>query len=160
MTYGTSFDEEMRNWADFHLTEVEYLPCFVNYGFEDTVVPESAMKNLLMNKGALSIFYLADQNAINEEYQSVYNPEGGWGDHVVTVVGWDDTFPKEHFNTETPEDDAWLVKNSWGTDDPYMDGGYFWLLYYDKSLIAAPIMRPQMRTLIGKAGFTIRSAGR
>ena len=26
---------------------------------------------------------------------------------------------------------AWLLRNSWGDDSPYMNGGYFWLSYYD-----------------------------
>ena len=26
---------------------------------------------------------------------------------------------------------AWLLRNSWGTEAPYMNGGYFWLSYYD-----------------------------
>lgn len=33
-------------------------------------------------------------------------------DHVVTVIGWDDHFPKEYFKTPAQQDGAWIVYNS------------------------------------------------
>ena len=33
-------------------------------------------------------------------------------DHVVTVIGWDDHFPKEYFKTPAEQDGAWIVYNS------------------------------------------------
>ena len=69
-------------------------------------------------------------------------------DHCVCVVGYDDNFPKEYFldpNGTIGGDGAFLVKNSWGRDygDPDYNwtwgsggSGYFWLSYYDQSLIS------------------------
>ena len=70
-----------------------------------------------------------------EDYQHI--------DHFITVVGWDDNYSRDNFNTTPPGDGAWIVKNSWGTayDEPINigndkvttvgDNGWFYLSYYD-----------------------------
>lgn len=56
--------------------------------------------------------------------------------HVVAVIGWDDSFPKERFNQfSRPENDgAWLVKSSWGTGRG--ENGCYWISYEDKYLFS------------------------
>ena len=56
-------------------------------------------------------------------------------DHGVTVVGWDDNYPKDSFNSSTKPagDGAWLIKNSYGTDFG-KEKGYFWASYYNPSI--------------------------
>lgn len=68
--------------------------------------------------------------------QYTYEAEGT--NHAVTIVGWDDNFPREYFTEGhlPPANGAWIVKNSWGTD--WGTDGYFYLSYYDKN-----IMNPQ-----------------
>ena len=57
--------------------------------------------------------------------------------HAVTLVGWDDNFPRSDFiSSRQPNGNgAWLVKNSWGTDwgiEINGERGYFWISYEDK----------------------------
>jgi len=56
--------------------------------------------------------------------------------HVVAVIGWDDSFPKERFNSfSRPKNDgAWLVKSSWGTG--HGENGCYWISYEDKYLFS------------------------
>lgn len=60
------------------------------------------------------------------------NAEG----HVVAVVGWDDSFPKNRFTpVSRPQNDgAWLVKSSWGQKRG--ENGYYWISYEDKYLFS------------------------
>lgn len=64
---------------------------------------------------------------------------GDWEDltpgrqfHAVTIVGWDDNYPKENFNANMrPKNDgAYIILNSWGTD--YGNKGYYYVSYEDK----------------------------
>ena len=67
--------------------------------------------------------------------------------HIVTIVGYDDTFPKKYFNDPNRTiggNGAWIAKNSWGSSDSDDLGsyemwgsggsGYFYISYYDQSL--------------------------
>ncbi len=42
-------------------------------------------------------------------------------DHAVSIIGWNDNFPKESFNEDAqPESDgAWIIRNSWGEKEEY-----------------------------------------
>lgn len=51
-------------------------------------------------------------------------------DHASTIIGWDDTYPKEHFhNNKVKNNGAWIVKNSWGENFHGKEKGYFYLSY-------------------------------
>ena len=70
-------------------------------------------------------------------------------------MGWDDDYPRENFieGHEPPENGAFLVRNSWGSDynefptngyrhwgieqEENKHNGYFWVSYYDKTLQCA-----------------------
>ena len=64
--------------------------------------------------------------------QYVDVPEGA--NHEVSIIGWDDNFPKEKFLITPPGNGAWIIKNSYGSD--WGDKGYLYVSYYDKSLLA------------------------
>ncbi len=90
--------------------------------------------------------------------------------HAVTIVGYDDNFPKEYFND--PEgriggDGAFIVRNSWGSwensdvsaSDPWGNNGdgYFYLSYYDETMndIFTIDMRPEEDESDGAVGKVV-----
>lgn len=115
----------------------------------------TAIKQSIIDYGAIAMSYNSGWNNYagekkvydeNGEYQytTYYIPEEVGTDHAITIVGYDDSIPKENFNPDInghgPETDgAWLVRNSWTTDNEegkYYNSyyGYFWLSYCDKSI--------------------------
>ncbi len=100
------------------------------------------IKKMITDYGAVSMSIYAKGNASNN-YNGYYNSEtnGFYGtssssNHAVTIVGWDDDFAASAFNTTPAGDGAWLVRNSWSSSD-YEEAfnGYFWLSYYNGTLI-------------------------
>ena len=98
-----------------------------------------AIKNHIMNNGAIfSSFYVdaGASNSTNSAYYSSLNHAYYFnGDietnvnHAVTIVGWDDTYSKNNFRTTPSSDGAYIVLNSWG--DSWGESGYFYISYED-----------------------------
>ena len=91
-----------------------------------------AVKAAILSNGSvgISVYYRADD--LNTQTSAYYNPSYTATNHAVTVIGWDDAFPAEAFNTLPPEDGAWLIKNSAG--EAYGEDGCFWLSYADAAI--------------------------
>ena len=52
--------------------------------------------------------------------------------HDVVIVGWDDKYAKENFNTEIEADGAFICMNSWG--EAFGEDGIFYVSYYDSNI--------------------------
>ena len=83
----------------------------------------------IMEHGAVtrSYYHVKTSPYYNADTCAYYNSSVRSGGHAITLVGWDDNYPKENFGTQPSENGAWLVKNSWDTD--WGDNGYFWMSY-------------------------------
>lgn len=78
-------------------------------------------------KNATSSSYYYNRNRSSYYYDGDQTPN-----HDVVIVGWDDNYPKEYFNTEPVGDGAFICKNSWGQD--FGDEGFFYISYYDTNI--------------------------
>jgi len=52
--------------------------------------------------------------------------------HDVVIVGWDDNYSKDNFNTEIEADGAFICMNSWG--EAFGKDGIFYVSYYDTNI--------------------------
>ena len=150
------------------------------YSFNEEGV--AAIKLELAKGNGVSIGYFADESKpgqktgddgfMNTTNWAQYYVGLAMANHAVTVVGYDDNYPKENFkrtskgkeseNSIPPADGAFIVKNSWGAltqedkdtatydedGNPIYknpnarswginDTGYFYLSYYDNSIVSA-----------------------
>ena len=92
------------------------------------------IKKALIKYGSIHITYNGCQKApdYNEDTFAQYQNTSSEQNHAVSLVGWDDNFPKEKFLITPPGDGAWIIKNSWGD---FGDNGYQYISYYDISII-------------------------
>lgn len=102
-----------------------------------------AIKQAIKENGAVAsnYYHFYEDNRYLNEKEWAYYCDIPANNHAISIVGWDDNYPASNFNAigqdgnkKGPEGNgAWLVKNSfselWGI------GGYFWLSYYDVSLM-------------------------
>lgn len=100
----------------------------------EVLLDDADVKNWIKENGSATVEFCYDDSYLyNDEAYYCYD-KGLSSNHIVTIVGWDDTYSYSNFN---PDDQpsasgAWLCKNSWGTD--WGDSGYFWLSYMDESI--------------------------
>ena len=137
--------EEYRFTKDFLLRESFLLPSPAgeddegNYRYNADAVKQ--IKQQLLQKRGVSIGFRADVSNPDQEQEEEglylntktwahYTWDEGSPNHEVTLIGWDDYYPKENFvsDHQPPADGAWLVKNSWGSgENQFPDSGrYTW----------------------------------
>lgn len=114
MYYGGS---DLAKSGYYHLDSVESIPVNID-----------SIKEKLTSAGALYAGIYIDERYFNEGSTSYYYPNELYGNHAVTIVGWDDNYSKENFSTVPEGDGAWIAKNSWGTE--FGNDGYFMVSYY------------------------------
>ena len=129
-----SIPEEYRFARDYYLKESILLPSPAR---EYTLGPyvyrpeiNRLIKEQLLMKRGVSIGFMADVSRPDQDLSEtgVYLNNVTWAhytwkseiaNHAVTIIGWDDNYPKENFlaDHQPPGDGAWLVRNSWGSGE-------------------------------------------
>lgn len=102
------------------------------------------IKEAIVEYGSVSSYLLSKATSeegtptgyYNEKTNAKYVNSTEIGNHVISIVGWDDNYSKDNFLITPPGDGAWIVKNSWGSE--WGDNGYMYVSYYDGSLSTDP----------------------
>ena len=136
-----SIPEEYRFARDYYLTESVLLPSPAHNStlsvYEYHPEANRLIKEQLLMKRGVSIGFMADTSRpdqdlsengvyLNNRTWAHYTWEDTGANHGVTIIGWDDNYPKENFLPEhqPPENGAWLVRNSWGSgEEAFPDSG-------------------------------------
>ena len=92
-----------------------------------------AVKKAIMTYGAVGESYYHNNTYYKASTNAYCNNTNTSTNHAITLVGWDDNFSKTNFKNQPEHDGAWLVRNSWGSDNMSIYG-YFWISYEDTSL--------------------------
>ncbi|MBQ3385464.1 MAG: hypothetical protein IJG59_09700 [Erysipelotrichaceae bacterium] len=126
--------EEMRFCQDFRLLYSHMLPSPAQINFVGNYMyyrdATNMIKEELLDKKGVLIGFCADTSLPSQQVtEGVYINLNNWAhytwtesamaNHAVTIVGWDDNYPRENFLKDhmPPENGAWLVKNSWGSGE-------------------------------------------
>lgn len=128
-------DESLRFNSVAHLQNMR------KFSKNDTFI----IKQNLMEKGAMAFSYFipSDIECMSPQcgfYQTLYvpgDPERSkvkGGGHTVTLVGWDDNYPKENFNEAPPGNGAWILRNTWGENASRTEKGFFYMSYYEPGI--------------------------
>jgi C1A family cysteine protease len=93
----------------------------------------NAIKEAILKYGSLSVTYYSTTKEpyYNKNTSAQYYDGNKTTNHMVSVVGWDDTYSASNFIKTPPKDGAWIIKNSYGLD--FGEDGYNYISYYDTS---------------------------
>ena len=104
----------------------------------------NAIKSELYKGHGVSLAISVSHPGFIQKNMAAYCNGDYTADHAVTVVGYDDDYPRENFvdrddsgeiikGSLPPENGAFIIKNSWGIIDSENDG-YIYMSYYDNSI--------------------------
>lgn len=111
-----------------HMQNAYWIPLSVEASNQQLV------KKMIMEYGAVATAYMHEDRYYRQDTCAYYVQEDMSINHAVSIVGWDDNFGRDKFNSgsQPVNNGAWLVRNSWGSS--WGDKGYFWISYEDASL--------------------------
>lgn len=93
------------------------------------------LKEMIINNGAVTYNYNTNiKQNISDITGTINNKVSNGTNHTTVLVGWDDSFDKNHFKVSPENNGAFIMKNSWGTG--FGDSGYYYVSYEDSYLFS------------------------
>ena len=117
---------------DIHVQDAIFVP-------NNEIPNGTKLKEAIIKYGSLAVSYYGQSTYdesnpyYNDTTYAQYVDKPLNPNHAVSIVGWDDNFPKENFLITPPGDGAWIVKNSWGPG--WGNDGFLYVSYYDQTLL-------------------------
>lgn len=110
-----------------------------NVRYLDIKNDPDSVKQAIMDYGAVYISYnhTSSYYSLSNGYSLYYNPNDVNTNHDVVIVGWLDNLSASTWpaGKRPPSNGAWLVRNSWTTDQSTAtEYNYFYMSYNDASL--------------------------
>lgn len=124
--------ESTKKQTAYRATDVKFFQ--KDYKEDESLTQDSIeqIKKAVYNNGGVAALVNWNYLYIKNDAMNTTDLNARQGlNHAVVIVGWDDDYNKSNF-LHTPKDNgAFLVRNSWGTNDH----GYYWVSYEDKSIV-------------------------
>ncbi len=119
---------------------------------EIIILPDNdpdTVKRAVMEMGSVETSIYMDLRYINDR-SDFYDPDTASycctaqmaPNHDITIIGWDDDFPKEAFTQPVRRNGAFLCENNWGTQ--FGQDGYFYVSYEDRTIGNDNIIYPEI----------------
>ena len=108
--------------SEMHIQNVAWIS-----PLDGTEARKNALKSAIRRYGAVATAIGWFSSCEKGDAYYYYGNNGP--NHAITVIGWDDSFPKAKFNRTPPGNGAWIIKNSWGEN--YGDNGFYHVSYHD-----------------------------
>lgn len=127
---SSSYDSSAN--SDLRATDIEFFAPEYNEDFSLTAESIDKVKAAVMEYGSVYAYMCWDGAKLsNNNAYCITTPRSQSNiNHAITVVGWDDNYSADNFQPDTANNDgAWIIQNSWGTEQ--CDSGYFYLSYED-----------------------------
>ena len=97
----------------------------------DNFTDTDAVKEAILKCGAVTSSYFSKEALINGETGAYYSNMTHEASHGISIIGWDDNYPKENFLITPPGNGAWICKNSHGSKSG--ENGFLYISYYEKT---------------------------
>lgn len=127
--YGTKYSEDKFEYL-YNLESKAYVEKTIDfptinkisgtYTDEELELFRNKVKKHIMENGSIYACIFSENIKMINGYSTLYN-KASFIDHAISIIGWDDNFPKENFKDENgnmPNNNgAYIIINSWGSSN-------------------------------------------